>query len=592
MRCRHTCTLLLIAGLLAGYAWFFERPHSKRKEIAADKRIFPELTADLVTSLTIQNAVGHLQMIRTNGTWRIQSPVDYPAEETNIRALLENFTQLRYQGEPASSSEENQSDLDLYGLESPAQSIVLIGDGVSLQLQVGDSESAIVFVQRSDSKRIYTVPAQTLKPLARNVDYWRNSKVFPHPVSQINDFIFKGDERMRLKRSADGEAWQMVEPTPGARLDQDALSIFFQQLAELRVSSFDGTAAPAKQAMLEFLLDGGLRYPIELLGAHADNPMLHRARLGSTRTDVSIPATWVHRLLKANAFRSPYLLNPNLKFEKITIHAREKFTLSINAEARSWQLSTPIQVIPMPADNRLAAQFLSQLAELRICKFFAEDEWDASRFGLDSPILSLTFHRREAENDPGKMLHVQFGRKIYDTIAARRSDEPAVYAVPYEAVMRLPAYAWELRDRKLWNFDAQDVARLKWTHPNQATRIWQRSGAVWQIGDTSLGEVESAVLNECLYRLSKVMVESWTSRNPNDDDQYDVGHHARIEIEFKDGNQTSPKILNFGKITSQNHRYAESEVDGESMIFEFPGALYHQLHQILGWHAATNHENQ
>ncbi len=591
MHCRHTCTLLLIAGLLAGYAWFFERPNSKRKEIAADKRIFPELTADLVTTLIIQNATGRLQMTRTNGTWQLQSPVDYPAEETNIRAFLENLAQLRYQGEPTYSSEEDRSDLDLYGLESLAQSIVLAGDGVSLQLQVGDSERAFVFVQRSDSKRIYTVPTNTLKPLAKSVDYWRNSKVFPHPVSQINDFIFNGDRRMHLKRSADGPAWQMAEPTPGARLDQDALSIFFQQLAELRVSSFDATAATAKHAMLEFLLDGGLRYPIELLGARADNPMLHRARLGSTRTDVSIPTTWVHPLLKANAFRSPYLLNQNLKFEKITIHAGEKFSLSPNAEALSWQLSTPTQAIPMPADNRLAAQFLSQLAELRIRKFLAEGEWDASRFGLDSPIFTLTFHLRTAENSTAKMLRVRFGRKIYDNIAAHRSDEPTVYAVAYEAVMRLPAYAWELRDRKLWNFDAQNVARLKWTPPNQAARIWQRSGAIWQIGNTSLGEVESAVLNECLYRLSKVRVESWTSRNPNDDAQYDVGHHARIEIEFKDGNQTSPKILNFGKITSQSHRYAKSEVDGEPMIFEFPGALYHQLHQVFGWHAATNHEN-
>ena len=591
MHCRHTCTLLLIAGLLAGYAWFFEHPHSKRKETADDKRIFPELTADLVTTLAIQNAAGRLRMMRTNGTWRLQSPVDYPAEETNISALLENLAQLRYQGEPASSSEENQSNLDLYGLESPAQSIILVGDGVSLQLQVGDSESAVTFVQRSDSKRIYTVPAQTLKPLARDVDYWRNSKVFPHPVSQINDFIFNGDGRVHLKRSADGAAWQMVEPTPGARLYQDALSIFFQQLAELRVSSFDATAAPAKYAMLEFLLDGGLRYPIELLGARPDNPTLYRARLGSAQTDVSIPATWVRRLLKANAFRSPYLLNQNLKFEKITIHAGEQFSLSPNAEALSWQLSAPTQAIPTPADNRLAAQLLSQLAELRIRKFLAEDEWDASRFGLDSPILALTFHRRDAKESSAKMLHVRFGRKIYDSIAARRSDETTVYAVPYEAVMRLPAYAWELRDRRLWNFDAQDVARLKWTHPNQAAQIWQRSGAVWQIDNTSLGEVESAVLNECLYRLSKAMVESWTSRNPNDDAQYEVGHHARIEIEFKNGNPKSTKILNFGKITTQGHRYAKSEVDGEPMIFEFPGALYLQLHQVFGWRAATNHES-
>ena len=569
MRCRHTCALLLLAVILVGYAWLFERPHSKGKE--NDKRIFPELTADAATTLTIQNSGGLLRMTRTNGTWRLQSPVDYPAEESKIRALLKNLAQLQYQS-------ETDSPPEVYGLKSPAQSIAIAGADFSLRLQVGETERAVAFVQRFDSKRIYAVPAEALKPLSEDVDYWRSTKVFPHSVSRIVDFIFNGDERTNWKRSADGSAWIMVEPTPGARLDQDALSIFLQQLAELRVSSFDGAAASGKRAMLEFRLAGGLRYFIELLGARADNPALYQARLGST--DVSIPATWTHRLLEANAFRSPYLLDQNLKFEKITIHAGEEFTLSPRADARSWQLSTPTQATFMPADNRLTAQFLSQLAELRIRKFFDEGEW--SRFGLDSPVLALTFHRRDAEKAPVKMLRVRFGRKIYDNVAARRSDESAVYAVPYEAVMSLPAYAWELRDRRLWNFDAQDVAELKWTHPEQASRIWRRLGAVWQISNTPLGEVESAVLIECLYRLSKVRVESWTSRNADAGARHGVGDHARIEIVFKTGNPMPPKRLNFGKITAQGHRYAESEVDGEPMIFEFPGALYLQLRQVFG----------
>ena len=569
MRCRHTCALLLLAGLLVGYAWLFERPHSKGKE--NDKRILPELTADAATTLTIQNSGELLRMARTNGTWRLQSPVDYPAEESKIRALLENLAQLQYQSEMDSPPE-------VYGLKSPAQSIALAGADFSLRLQVGETERAIAFVQRFDSKRIYAVPAETLKPLTEAVDYWRNAKVFPHSVSRIADFIFNGDERMHLKRSADGSAWIMVEPTPGARLDQDALSIFLQQLAELRVSSFDGAAASGKRAVLEFRLAGGLCYFIELLGARADNPSLYQARLGST--DVSISATWAHRLLEANAFRSPYLLDQNLKFEKIIIHAGEEFTLSPRADARSWQLSTPTQATFVPADNRLTAQFLSQLAELRIRKFFGEGEW--SRFGLDSPVLALTFHRRDAEKAPAKMLRVRFGRKIYDNIAARRSDESAVYAVPYEAVMSLPAYAWELRDRRLWNFDAQDVAELKWTHPEQASRTWRRLGAVWRIGNTPLGEVESAALSECLYRLSEVRVETWTSRNADAGARCGVGAHARIEIAFKTSNQMPPKRLNFGKITAQGHRYAESEVDGEPMIFEFPGALYLQLRQVFG----------
>ena len=585
MRCRHTCTLLLLAALLAGYAWLFEHPRSKRKE--NDNRIFPELTADVVTSLTIQNAGGLLRMMRTNETWRLQSPVDYPAEESKIRALLENLAQLRFQGKLDSPPGDGQTNL--YGLKPPAQSIVLAGADISLQLRVGDTESAVAFVQRSDSERIYAAPADTLKPLTREVDYWRNSKVFPHPVSRITDFIVNGDERMHLTRSADDAAWTMVEPTPGARLDQDALSIFFQRLAELRVSSFDKAAAARKQATLEFRLAGGLHYPIELLGARPDTPALRRARLGSARTDVSIPAAWAHRLLKANAFRSPYLLDQNLKFEKITIRAREEFRLLPQADARSWQISPLNKAASMPADNRLTAQFLSQLAELRIGQFFAEDEW--SRFGLDSPLLTLTFHRRNVEKASAEMLRVRFGRKIYNHIAAHRSDESAIYAVPYEAVMRLPAYAWELRDRKLWNFDAQEVAKLKWTRPDSVAQIWQRSGAVWRIGDSLLGEVESAVLSECLYRLSEVMAESWISRDPDAGARYGIGHHARIEIEFKNSNQMPSKRLDFGKITAQARRYAESEVDGEPTIFEFPEALYRQLRQVFGWHEAINHEN-
>ncbi len=578
---RHTWTLVLIAGLLAGYVWFFEHPRSNGRAPAADYQIFPELAAGAATSLTLQNAAGRtLHLARTNGTWHLQEPIRYPAENAKIRALLEDLAQLQYQSEVVASPDDMKADL--YGLETPAQSLAIAGGGVSLKLHIGHTESAgrIVFVRRSDQKQIYTVSADTLKPLEREANYWRDSRVFPHSVSQITDLILDGGSRVHLTRSAADADWKMIEPVSDARLDLDFLALFFQQLAELRVSSFDPTAEAERHTLLEFRLANGFHYLIELLGARADNPALHRARLGRSRTHASISAIWANQLQVAKAFRSPYLLDQNLQFNQITVRAKEKFTLSLVANTRIWQITEPN---PIPVDNGLMKRFFQQLTNLRINEFMADGEVDEARFGLDFPIRTLTF------SSPANTLRVRFGLKIHNNLMAHRSDEPSVYAVPYKAVFELPAYAWQLRDRKLWSFDAQDIATLHIVHPNQTTQSWQRSDAAWRIDNTPLGELETAEFNEYLYRLSQAMAESWTSREPNAGAQYGTDSGARIEIEFKDSSKTPPKRLKFGMLSPRGYRYAETEVDGMPTIFEFPGALYPQLNRVFGLDAPLNH---
>jgi len=168
-----------------------------------------------------------------------------------------------------------------------------------------------------------------------------------------------------------------------------------------------------------------------------------------------------------------------------------------------------------------------------------------------------------------------------------RSDEPSVYAVPYGAIKQLPAYAFQLRDRRLWNFAPKDIAELKIMTPERAPHTLERDDSTWRNGDAPLGQVEAATLNGYLRELSEVSVESWTIRSPAAAARYGIGKRAQLEITIAEGDQADLKILKFGSISPRRHRFAETEVDGIPTVFEFPGPLYSKLNRALGLETAT-----
>ncbi|MCS1409309.1 MAG: hypothetical protein M2R45_02489 [Verrucomicrobia subdivision 3 bacterium] len=587
MSYRHSWTLILIAGVLVGYAWLFKNPFSENRA-TADRRLFPELAATAVTSLEIRQADLQIRLAQTNETWHLVHPIHYPAEAPKVQALVADLLQLEYQSQVDTSTAPPHDGQELYGFDNSNRSLTVATDTASLQLDIGDTEGAgnIAFVRRSDQDNIYTIQADSLDRFKLEVDYWRDPRVFPHPVSQISELKIEGTETVHLTRETSGEEWKMIKPVPNARLDQSFVSFFLQELAELRVGSFEAAIESERQAVLEFKLSNELDYSIELLGPSPTNPTLHRVRLVAMDTPALIATAFVNQVLEtATTFRNPYLLDQDFKFDQITVQAEETFTLAIDNESQRWTLTEPFQ---FPADNRLVAQFVRQLTELRINKFIADGIVDEIGFGLDFPFRTITFSRSALDfttPEITEVLKIRFGLKIQNNLMTHRSDEAAVYAVPFGAVTHLPAYAFQLRDRKLWNIATDNITKLKITLPDQSTKIWVRDGTTWQNDDVSLGQIEAATLNSHLEELSNVLVESWTSRPPTTSGHYGIGKRAQVEIEIAEGDQTNVKTLKFGSISPRGHRYAETDVAGIPTVFEFPGKLYAKLNPVFGLEA-------
>ena len=133
------------------------------------------------------------------------------------------------------------TDLDKYGLASPAVTVTLLGHGTNLiaQLLVGtvDSTNGLRFAKRTDLPFIYGVdtnlanqiPAGALALRAR-----RLAEIKPDQISRVA--IQSGAGRVTLTRAADGK-WQLAEPSHGV-LDVEGLHRALEAMAGLRADEF------------------------------------------------------------------------------------------------------------------------------------------------------------------------------------------------------------------------------------------------------------------------------------------------------------------------------------------------------------------
>ena len=580
MSLRHSCILIAVAGVLASWVFFFERSNPDASESADENLVFPRLTSEAVDSITFRNAARSISLVRTDGRWRLDSPVSYPAEESKIRSLLASMTQWRYRDELHLTSAERETDA--YGLETPERSLAFGGKS-TWRLFVGDRQGneRTVFVRREEPQRILTVSGEALSVLDQPVDYWRDSRVFPHDAESITNIAWSGERPFELGRPASRPDWNLIAPVPEARLDYPALNLFIQRLSSAGIRSFHPRSDVPVQLPIVFKMAAGVAYPVELLEPDPGQNALYRARIGEDKTEVSLPTDLARTLLDpALSFRSPFLLDQTIRFDRIEVRAEETFVLQRGRQANSWSITEPQ---PLAAHPRLVERFLIQLAELPIAGFPADGPIRETDYGLDIPIRTLVFHRTGASSEQtDDALRVRFGLRIQGNLMAHRSDEASIYAVPYQAVMQWPDRGWKFRDPKLWRFAAADVAELRLEHPLVAPRVWRRSATGWRVGDQDLATVEAAALEEFLFRLANVAVESWVSREPDEIARHGTGRHGTVTLGFAADSSSSPRQLAFGNLSPHNHRYALGEVDGVPTLFEFPAPLYDQLIGAVG----------
>ncbi len=236
MRSRNLIILASVAIVLGVFIYFVER-HQPTTDDHLERidRLFRELDGDTVVELELKTSHGPVRLAKTDDEWRLVEPLDYPADATAVKALVDAVANLDAErtlpvGEVAPSD---------YGLDAPVLRVTLVDShGGRFSLAIGDetplgSNRAVL---RDTGEEIILVPSFFVASLDKDVDQWRSRDVvdlLEHDLESVE--IETAEDRIKAEQS-DGR-WMLREPLADLA-DPDQMRSLISELNALRVSEF------------------------------------------------------------------------------------------------------------------------------------------------------------------------------------------------------------------------------------------------------------------------------------------------------------------------------------------------------------------
>jgi len=598
MKTRATWNLVLLAAALFVFIFSFERHTRQTADISQPGRVLPDLNTNAVSSVLIKPAgQPEISVERKADTWQITQPVVADAQSSVIENLLQILSQLPWHTRLTAQELQDHPNADReFGFVSPAVSLELQQAGTRRQIKIG-SRTALgdeVFVQVAGVNEIYVVTANLLRFIPHTANDWRD----PGLVS-LNNLIFdrlivtNGAKVFELQRSATNKIWRMTRPLD-ARADNPRVEELLRRLQSLRAAQFvtddpkaDLETFGLQPAELVLSLMQGTNTVLAL--EFGKSPTNHADQVFAKRGDqpgVSRVATESLTPWRAGYedFRDRHLLDlTGVTVDEIEAHGSGEFTVRRQSND-VWRVTQPED---LPADAALINNLLASLTTLQVTQFVKTvvTEPDLPNYGL-APAASRFILKSGATN--AVITELDFSGPADGKVSARRTDETAVYAVPAADLRRLNLAGWQLRDRRLWNFTADDVTRLVLRQRGQTRELLRQATNQWAFAPGSQGVINNFAIEETAHRLGELFADSWVDRGETNRARHGFnGDVLQIAVDVKRGGKAETLTLDFSGVTPQQPPYGATTLDGQVWFFELAPALGEMIRSYLCLPAAT-----
>ncbi len=594
MNPRNTLQWVIVAVALIAFILFHQR-YLQKTDVGPIK-VLPNLKATAATSVQVRPAAQlEIRAERTNGLWQLTEPVVYPAQAVSIEELLaalERLTAAPYV--TARELRDRPKSDEEFGFATPQASIIIEQPGYTARLRVGSKTSPgdQVFLQVVGVEGVYVVDADFLKYLPRSVDDWRDTALLNLKGLAFDRLaVTNGAKVFELRRTGTNKLWRMVYPLQAranSAKTEEALGI----LQTVRVRQFvpgDTSADLETYGLqppdLEVILgqDTNTVARLQFGKSLADDTRLVYARRVGLNVIVAVPkdllAPWFDSV---NHFRDRYLVSLASPVAAIDVRGQDgSFSLQQQTNG-TWR------ILPqgLPADAGLVKDLVSTLSAMQIVEF-KEDVAIAPNlpaYGLASPARQYTL-RSAATNSPTGptndiIAQLNFGTNQTDKIFAQRADEPSfVYAVKLADFQRLPAASWQMRERRIWNFSTNDVARVIIRQQGRLREIVRNGPDDWTLTSGPAGIINALAVEETVSGLGQLTAAEWVARGAPNRARYGLTEQShQITLELKNGEKAS---VEFGSQAPSGDTYAAVMLDGECWIFDCPAWLADYVQRYL-----------
>jgi hypothetical protein len=582
MNSKTTGIWFVIAAALLAFIFIFE--HYLRPVAAGPAPLLPSLRSAAVTSVQVFPA-GALEISadHTNGGWVLTRPVAYPAQAAAIEALLEVLQKLAPAKISAAELREQKNAESEFGFESPQATLIITAGDQSWQLKVGNitAPGDQVYLRVAGVDGVSVADAGWLKLIPRAADEWRDTALVNAGQNDFDWIVLTNSAKgitIELRRDPTNHLWHIIRPSP-ARADTDHITDALQRLEAASVTRFitddpkaDLAAFGLQPADLDLWLGHGTN-PVAAVHV-GKSPVNDVTQVYAKREGWNTVATTAREPLSPwrgawNDFRDSRLFELTAPVAEIEVRGGNNFILREEG-TNDWKVAG--EKFPADADN--VRLFIQTLAGLRIAEFVRDVATapDLAAYGFAAPSREIIL-RSKAGDTNAVVAQLTFGTNQDDKVFVRCGGEDFIYAVTMQDFNRLPEAGWEFRDRRIWDFNADDVAQIT-LHQNGKTRVMIHNGPdKWSLAAGSQGFIEGKYIEQSAQQFRQLTAAGWVARDFTEPEKYGFGtNNLQITFELKNGEKDA---VDFGaEFPQRQTALAAVTLDGERWAFLFPPGLY------------------
>lgn len=397
--------------------------------------------------ITGANRASPVRLEKRGEEWVLTQPVEWPANEHAVSAILSELQQLRSEASFAVKDLlKNGQSLADYGLDNPPLTVTLTPAAVapapaggalhSSILRIGDTAKVgnRLYILSPDGERVHVVHRSLAESLSLKLEDLRSAEIFKIKVFEVRSLNLQvgatANAKVRIAR--DNARWKFESPIQ-ARANKSETDVTISRLNGLRVESFvdPRNTEPLRlnpdEMTMRITLEGNNRRETLVLGARAHPPAASstaaEAAPGSDKATTTPDAEWYYAKMeeKAPAFvvSVPTLLLKTITTAQESLRDRQildfdpaqvtGITLSAagqpdvslqrlessssNPLTAAWQIVRTSDRGPqtLPADREGVERLLRRLTELSAKEFISDApvETALENFGFNRPARKI-----------------------------------------------------------------------------------------------------------------------------------------------------------------------------------------------------------
>ncbi len=599
MNTKNTWSLVAAAAALFAFVYFFERDGlNSQNQTVVQHRLLNKLQPALVSRIEVQVGTNSVSLERTNSTWRVISPVTYPAWQQQAKNFLDGCAALSWVTTiPATELAKSPRGLADYGLQPPRAQFTLVQNNERLTVKIGDETpvGGQRYVQLGDEIVAYLVDANIAALLPQSAAAWRDTTLIPMANLTFNRIeVHAGSRVMEFQRDETNQVWRLTKPI-AARADNVRIRDMIQQWRIWPVTGFVSDNPPVtelerlgfKPPELELQLGQGTNnvFGLQFGMTFPDKPDYIFALRSSHTNVVLAPQQWLDPLRSPfTDFRDRRLLTfPTNTTDFITIKSDESFTLQRQTNG-TWRVLEETNFV---VDTGLVNELMQNLNNLDVIEFTKDNVTDWAPYGLANPVHRYTLLTGGTNPPPTGTntvvaqldLGTTEGVKTY----ARRPDETSAYALLSSTAQKLPQTLFDLRDRQVWTFATNEVKRISIEQEGRLHELVRNEKSIWALAEGFQGSLNPFAVEEAVFRLGQMRAARWVARGPQVAERYGItasSHGITLTLQ-RNGGPEEKRMLRIGNLTPTRSAYAAVLLDGTPVVFELPQDVYEYVDRYL-----------